>query len=650
MRITEDGILMIRQRTLESAGIAHEALNWLKYEERVTYRRAQPGQPAEIAWDTLPAHYREQYQLIAGCPYQSLSKDAIKAMLIPDKQALQFLQEYRSPKGQSLSKEHIAQYKAAAEWLTLLDQLLKTPKASFKILGAANAGEFYAEFAARLEQNQVKLPTNYAKLREKLRQFMQPAGSLNRNYAALISRKLANSNSQKLTPEAKEWLIAQYALPIKINHETLWLKYNEKAPTMGWLPLEDSKTIYTFLHRTEIQQKWSGGRHGFIDTWQRFGLQLKTELPGMRDSLWYADGTKLNLFYQEDGHKKADLMVYEVIDTYSEVLLGYHISNSENYEAQYMAFKQAIQTAGQQPYEIRYDNQGGHKMIKESFLDKLSHIGFHTQAYRGKAKTIESIFGRLQQQVMSKFWNFTGQNLTATSKDSKLNKEFLVQNAKHLPTKAQILKQYAQVREEWNNAPHPKTGVPRMQMYLESKNPKATIIDSFQMVELFWLTKEKPITYFAHGITLTFGARGKANYRKHIFEVYDNDGMVDMDFRSKYIDAQFIVKFDPNDMSEAWLYQDTPAGLRFVAVAKAAKTVHRNTQEITHDESVFLRNALSLDKQFKQDLKEQHRIREIATGVRAEDLLEGISLGSYDKQISLMDSEDPEETDIAKLI
>ena len=38
-------------------------------------------------------------------------------------------------------------------------------------------------------------------------------------------------------------------------------------------------------------------------------------------------------------------MVYEVIDAYSEVLLGYYISDTENFEAQYNAYRMAIQNS-----------------------------------------------------------------------------------------------------------------------------------------------------------------------------------------------------------------------------------------------------------------------------------------------------------------
>lgn len=56
-----------------------------------------------------------------------------------------------------------------------------------------------------------------------------------------------------------------------------------------------------------------------------------------------------------------DLQVYEVIDAYSEVFLGYSVCETENPRAQYAAYRMALITAGHRPYEVVHDNQGGHK-------------------------------------------------------------------------------------------------------------------------------------------------------------------------------------------------------------------------------------------------------------------------------------------------
>ena len=46
-------------------------------------------------------------------------------------------------------------------------------------------------------------------------------------------------------------------------------------------------------------------------------------MPSLRDSLWYSDGTKLNYYYRDAKGERRTLFMYVVMDTYSEVFLGY---------------------------------------------------------------------------------------------------------------------------------------------------------------------------------------------------------------------------------------------------------------------------------------------------------------------------------------
>lgn len=83
--------------------------------------------------------------------------------------------------------------------------------------------------------------------------------------------------------------------------------------------------------------------------------------------------------------------VYEVMDAYSEVFLGYDIAPNENFDSQYRAFRMAVEVAGVRPYEIVNDNQGGHrKAAAQGFFDKIAVLRKPTMPYNGNSKTIES--------------------------------------------------------------------------------------------------------------------------------------------------------------------------------------------------------------------------------------------------------------------
>ena len=80
--------------------------------------------------------------------------------------------------------------------------------------------------------------------------------------------------------------------------------------------------------------EWWAAVYGELAARQKFDRKQQTVMPALRDALWYGDGTKLNLYYKgrdKSGRLvKKTAMVYEVIDAYSEMLLGYCIGEVEN--------------------------------------------------------------------------------------------------------------------------------------------------------------------------------------------------------------------------------------------------------------------------------------------------------------------------------
>ena len=231
---------------------------------------------------------------------------------------------------------------------------------------------------------------------------------------------------------------------------------------------------------------------------------MKTSLPQMRDALWYGDGTKLNLYYKNEQGKMCTTSVYEVMDAYSETLLGYDIAPNENFDSQYRAYRMAVETAGSRPYEIVTDNQGGHKKGDATgFFQRLTILHRPTMPYNGQSKTIESAFGRFQAQVLHAIWYFTGQNVNAKKLKSKPNLEFIEENAYALPTLEELKIIYKECRDKWNNEEkHFATGMPHIEMYRMSENPEAQPVTEIDMMQMFWLCNPKPVTYTNYGLQI----------------------------------------------------------------------------------------------------------------------------------------------------
>lgn len=295
--------------------------------------------------------------------------------------------------------------------------------------------------------------------------------------------------------------------------------------------------------------------------------------------------------------------VYEVIDAYSETLLGYSVSASENFDAQFAAFRMAIETAGCKPYEIVTDNQGGQRSkIAQKFFANICRINRPTAPYNGPSKSIESAFGRFQQQVLHEDWRFTGGNIS--SKEAwKINREFLEANKEKLFTYEEMLAAYAAARRKWNAMKHYRTGIAHEEMYRASVNPATDPVTEFDMIDLFWLTTEQPSLFTADGITIQY------RNRKYTYEVLTADGRPDYEWRRDNTGREFFVKFDPQRMDRALLYTRTPMGLRYETVAYPYLSIRRNIQEQRPGDMELIR--------FNDDANKRERVRPPDRGARA---------------------------------
>lgn len=578
-------------------------------------RNACPGQKALLNYEALPHNFKVAVKEKYGDPYVVAKRNAIEDLIVNDQEAIDYFRDYRYDDDKSLSLEKQREYCMNAQILKVCQTLSSNRKAYCKSLGgrAIKIWETLSVILNELDKTKYphSLPSNPRSLERACSRFNH------NSYYGIIHKNYGNDNSEKLAADARFWVLSRWADPVKrvVSVEQLLLEYNAIAPSKGWKSLEDSKSIYNYLYRPDIQEMWYAHRHGELKAKEKFGFQHSTKMPTMRDSLWYSDGTKLNYYYRTDDGKISTISVYEIMDAYSEVLLGYHISESENYVTQYCAYKMALQFAGHKPYQLGFDNQGGHKKLTAgSFISKIAHLAIRTQPYNGKSKTIELAFKRFQEQHLKKDWFFTGQNIQAKKQESKANMEFINANKENLPSLEDIKAMYLQRRTEWNNAPHHATGKPRIEMYLSSVNPETPKVQLWDMVDMFWILRAEPVTYTAYGLTFT------EKKQKYTYTVYDDNRLPNMDFHRKNIDKKFFIKFDPEDFSMIYLFEkDANGELRFISAAETKVTIVRGRQEQEEFDTQYLASVQKLNDTAR--IKRVDEMDEIlkAHGMHAED-------------------------------
>lgn len=562
--------------------------------------------PALIEYESLPARFKDRFKMIWGDPYSLMKESMMKDDVVTDRRACEFYADFLLSDSTHITDEFQEEYTQNASILNLLISMIKNMEAQRRMYNNRTPVDFSTihDTSERLRLNPGHtLPKSAARLRSKMNEYKKTG------YACLISGKLGNTNTVKITDEGGTFLIMQKRRRVPVmSDKQIWLEYNRVAPNYGWKQLESVESVTNFLNAPENEQRWFDAVYGELKAFRRFGYKFKTLLPEVRDALWYGDGTKLNLYYKAfEGRKMVvrTTQVYEVMDAFSEVLLGYHISETENYTAQYNAYRMAVETSQARPFEIVTDNQGGHtKLDSMGFLTRICRMSRNTAPYRPPAKTIEAAFGRFQSQVLRQDWRFTGQNITARSTKSRQNLEFIEANTANLYTLEELKLAYQAAREEWNNMPHPATGISRMDMYLNSVNSKSQGLDKLDMIEAFWLITRKPSTFTASGIEITI------DKKSYTYDVYAGD-LPDFEFRKKNIGRKFFLQYDPNDLTQVRLYEETASGKRYVADARPYFEVARAMQDATHESSSYIRRVMNLEEQIRIDtyldnIKQEH--------------------------------------------
>ena len=563
------------------------------------------GSQALYVWSSIPEKYRRRFVATYGDPEEKMREAMTKASIKIDAKAREYYEAYtymdKDGQERHLTEKMIEEYTINASVLGELEKMAARRQAIRSSLNAPMSGawDLILDSSERMRESYGNtLPGTLARLKTRLKAWKSDG------YQSVVSGKLGNSSALKITGDFLKLIVALKRSKVPVYTDAqLFERANEIAEERGWKPIRSLSGMKKWLNSPSVEPLWYDAVYGEQAARQRYGRKHKTALPTRRDTLWYGDGTKLNLYYRDEQGKVRTTQVYEVIDAMSEVLLGYCISDTEDYEAQYHAYRMAIQKSGHKPYEIVYDNQGGHKKLdSDGFIGKICRVHRPTQPYNGESKTIESVFGRFQAQVLHKDWRFTGQNVTAKKASSRPNVEFIEANKDSLYTLEELKDAYAAARKEWNEGVHPATGERRIDMYENSVNEETQEVTLHDMVDMFWVFTKRMATFTDQGLQVT--VKGE----KRQYEVCSSPGVPDHEWRRKHTYERFIVAYDPYDFASIRLYtKGTDGSLRFERTAEPYILIHRALQDQQGtDDAKFIRQ--------EQEANLQDRIERTVAG------------------------------------
>lgn len=560
-------------------------------------QRGGNGREALIDYNSLTAPMRQACDSQFPDAMQQIKKRYMSDLLRNDSKAIEFYRRHELADGSHLTDKNQAEYVLNAQVMNgmiRVENEMKSSQCADRAAQKTLIWETVLGTCEKLRNNyQHTLPNNPARLREKYNAYKKEG------YAVLISRKVGNQNTRKIGPMEGRLLLKLKRSKFPVyNDAQIFDEFNRQAAIRGLNPIKSMTTLRNYLYDPKVTIWWYEAVYGAVAFKNKYMPLFDTELPSMPNSLWYSDGTKLNLYYKAYDSKSKRMVarttdVYEIIDACSEVFLGYYIADGENFLIQINAYRNALETWKVKPYEIVTDNQGGHKKnASQGFFKKLCHLHKTTMPHNGQSKSIESAFGRFQAQVLHALYNYTGQNITATKENSHVNVDLIMDNITQLPTLEELKVKYAECRQEWNNMSHPtsETGLTRLEMYTQMENPKAVKLDDYAVAEIFKLYSNDSIKYSTDGFCFDID---KVTYKYMVYK----EGEVDMSFHLQNIGSSFRYRYDPQDMTSIELWRPTAdGGLVYEATATPKVKIHRATQERTDEENAYLFKQLDSNK------------------------------------------------------
>jgi len=576
------------------------------------------GRKALVAYESIPDRFKRKIrEVLGGDPYEQVKHIVFVDFIKNDFKAEEFYKAYLLEDGSHLPEEKQKEYTHQAIIFNTVHHISTNVVVQRKFGGRGYMWE------KMLEATQ-DLPSTWMHKRYKNQRSFKRAykNYLDNSYGGIVSGKFLNNNSSKITGEIANFLLAQYCLPIKYTVPELIDVYNELKEAKGWKNITE-RSVNAWLQKPEQKRVWYLARHGREEYMKLYGHTLtRDKQQWFPNAYWAIDGTKLDLVHYADNGRKmaAEYKINVVVDIYSEKIIGWDLARTENHASHFRATKMAVNNSGCRPYLFTYDKQSGHTSarMQDLYTRLVADGGSHYSHSVGrKSSPVEQIFNRFQQQVISKMWFSDKQSIKVRKADNKPNVDFLMEYKEGLPTAEELYKVVTALVNRWNAKKQRGWAINRNEKYNEEA-PKREEINMLDMVSLFWIDETKAKKYYAHGMPLTVEGND------YIYEVYDGNGAIDLDFRRKFVGEKLIVRYDPEYLSDmVALYEVTTTGeKRFVAHAEP-KRKHEVVPALMREgaQEMMRKDMEVREQEYLRDLEAYEELKK-KTGITPETLIE----------------------------
>lgn len=586
-------------------------------------RKGGNGRTSLIEFESIQdSDLKEQIIAFAGDPKKKASASILESYIDKDYDAATFFTTYRKSNGKALTFDKQKEYTTNAMIMNAIDTIVISKKSNNRRL-TGNKGRLWENISNAVNQLSSEkfphsVPGNLRSIERAYKKYKTEG------YGSLVHGGVGNDNRTKIAGDIADYILATYCLPNKPMIPTVLALYDSARVKKGWPTLSES-AIQQFLDKPENQRIWTLGRHGRDEYDRKFGHKLSRDRSQwFPNAYWAIDGSKLDWihYFDNDLGMAAKLKMNPVFDVYSEVILGNSYSETERHTDHFTSLKAAMNFTQSRPFKLTYDNQSGHKSkrmqeLYDGLIAQGGGVHHPTKAY-AKSNPAEQIFNRFQQQVISTFWFSDKQSIKSRDINNTPNIDFIKSHKHQLMNKKQLFKAWELAVKKWNNAPHPLiAGKTRLEVYQETATMTESI-DFLEMINLFWVDESKLIKYGNDGLTIHISGE------KYMFEVYDADNKIDIEFRRLNIGKRFIVRYDPEELgSYVQLLELTAEGEKVFSAHAQPKRKHQEIPVLFKDgeKELWHQDFSVREMELERDKKQLAALRQ-KTGITPEQLIE----------------------------
>ena len=376
----------------------------------------------------------------------------------------------------------------------------------------------------------------------------------------LIHKGVGNVNREKADAQVHAKLIELASNRVKYSFEDIAMMYNDWADANGKQNMTTS-AIKSYLNIPKVKRVWFYARHGRLAADLEMQPLIQRDAPSFPDALWSLDGTTTQLYYKDaKGKMQSDLYAYFVTDAHTGAIIGHSIAFAETAQMVTEALKNAIDTHGNKPYQMQYDNSSANVSVAvQAMMSNMSRVHFPCEPYKGQGKYVEGIIGHFQQRVLRNNENFKGGNVDVKRLNSKANPELLAElkaNPERLYTRDQLISQFEAAIDDWNSRGEKRdsygrwVGESKITRYTTIQHEKRAKLNYFDRISLFVMNMRQQYKYTTQGIQI------EINKQKYSYIVPDSDGIGDFLFMNEHLGEKFDIRIDTSKPEMCMLLQN----------------------------------------------------------------------------------------------